>query len=111
MTRKYPYIFYYEKLRFSLIKLFCCAKFSIIDAICNPLTFFMMGIKGTVARMNQTRGEIFNSGKYPHSIGVYIKMCYIYFFLTKQSTYLLLLNSWSGLLSIRLITLSVINIR
>ena len=52
---------------------FRCAKYSMTDDMYNRLANIMAGMKKTVARMNQSRGESYNSGKSPLSIGAYKK--------------------------------------
>ena len=48
--------------------LFCCKKYYMTDDMYNCLANIMEGIKTTVARMNQSKGEIFNRGKYTLSL-------------------------------------------
>ena len=42
----------------------CCTKYYITDDMYNCLADIMTGMKSTVTRMNQSRGESCNSGKY-----------------------------------------------
>ena len=51
--------------------LLCCAKFYMADDMYIFLDGMMRVIKGTVSRVNQSRGESYNGGKSPLSLGVY----------------------------------------
>ena len=77
-TRKYLYISYYEKLCFSLMYLFCCAKYFMMDDMYNCLADLMTRTKITVACMKQSIRDSCNIFKSPISLGTYNKMCQVF---------------------------------
>ena len=77
-TGHYLSISYYEKLRASLMHLFCCANFDIGDEMYNRLANLMAGMKRTVAQAKQAKGEACNSGKSSMSLATYQKLCQIF---------------------------------